>query len=136
MVDLVKYEKVHYFLMTCITLFLSCNDSVVEDPLCECAKFKITQDFGLQEGYISIRKANNLTAYWITSKKSIYPWGDYFLACNDTIFENLIKIKQIKDSSMILFTGGIIADLPCDVAPSKGMGHPYPSIRVTSISLK
>jgi hypothetical protein len=114
-------------------LFISCNDRVVEAPLCICENFKITQDLSLQEGSITI--PNTGSAYRIKTKKIDPTWGDYFIVCTDAAIQNQILSANIKDGSTVLFTGGIITEEPCNYSNS-GNGYPYPSIKLTSIILK
>jgi hypothetical protein len=109
--------------------------SKVEEPTCVCDNFKITQDFGIQEGII-IYPRTTTGLYKIVAINDISPWGKDYIVCSDTTLISQIKFKQIKDSAIIKFTGGTIIDSPCVSFLNGGTVDPFPIIRVKTIDLK
>jgi hypothetical protein len=119
-----------------IPLFcITCNDKAIETETCICNNSSILKEFGIQEAIIIFPRTATML-YQIHTVNDIFPDGKFFNVCTDSDLRDKIKSLNLKDSSMIKFTGGIIGDNNCNFESNGATVSPFPIITVKSIELK
>ena len=115
-------------------LFFSCIDKEETPPIpnCTCDDYNITDYFSDEEGKI-IFPISGWKTYQIVAKKPIAGVRPDFVVCSDSTFLSQITIKQIKDGSVIKFSGGILGGMAKRDCTGIAAEAPSAVIRVKTI---
>jgi hypothetical protein len=114
------------FIILINLFFLSCNPSIEEKPVlptCTCKDSNVIKRFIDQEGELSFPDTVNskYTLSKIKGEISIYVnTPDLLIVCFDSLFLNQVNNKQIKNHSIVKFSGELLGGSlvnPCKVKP-------------------